>query len=343
MGIQSDVDKMTEYLEKVSRHNREKETEVVTRDHTGKELGDKIQAMVEKVTELKDNCEQRKVSSYEAERNKGLIAEKSRQVETVRKDVEEVEKEVWEKEIQASRGREGLNNLVKQVNSVSLEEGLKNHSGDQINLSMARFNGEQIAKDSVDQMGGDLRMELGELLRSARTETRVKERELQDDRTGVEQVKESLELKKKELNDREMELRRLGEEINICKIKMEKEDKLYDQELSTMREELLRLKSTERVNMDELARELERSQERLQIVQEEREKHRKEGEEFLRKAADRAVTYIEENNGYRDRAVEKVKQLAVTQVEKVRAAAREVEQMVEQEVNKVNKVTQGKM
>ena len=52
-----------------------------------------------------------------------MIGERQRLVLTARGEVEEMEKEVWTKEIDVSRGREVLDTLAKQVNSLALQVG----------------------------------------------------------------------------------------------------------------------------------------------------------------------------------------------------------------------------
>ena len=121
--LQSDIAKMNDYLQKVDSHNNEKQEEakLITREQ--EELASRIEGIHGNVMELRANCEQGKVSQFEVERNSVLIGERKRQVLSARSEVEEMEKEVWQKEIQVSRGREVLDTLAKQVNSLALQVG----------------------------------------------------------------------------------------------------------------------------------------------------------------------------------------------------------------------------
>merc|ERR1719341_1995973 len=117
--LQSDIAKMNDYLQKVDSHNHEKQEEakLITREQ--EELASRIEGIHGNVLELRANCEQGKVSQFE----------------------EEMEKEVWQKEIQVSRGREVLDTLAKQVNSLALQEGLQTQAGEMISIHVDSFQG----------------------------------------------------------------------------------------------------------------------------------------------------------------------------------------------------------
>ena len=118
---QADIDKLTNYLQEVKNHNQMKveKTKVIRQEM--EEISAQIQTLNGIVIDLKANCDQGKVSQYEVEGNKVLIGEKRKQIEVARKEVEEIEKEVWEKEIDVARKRDGVDMLVKQVNSLAMQ------------------------------------------------------------------------------------------------------------------------------------------------------------------------------------------------------------------------------
>merc|ERR1712240_596944 len=96
------------------------------------------------------------------------------------------EKEVWEKEIDVARKRDGVDMLVKQVNSLAMQEGLRSQSGELVALEVHSFHG---GRDDEMVANNSMRAELGELAKSARTSTRKTERELQETVATTEQGK----------------------------------------------------------------------------------------------------------------------------------------------------------
>jgi len=323
LKVQSDILKMTDYLEKLGRLNQDKVLEVESKKRAVYEEEDKLKGIEEKVGELRLNCEQKTVSSLEAEKNKLLINEKERQVENAKQDMEEVEKEVWQKEIQASRCSEGLDNFAKQVNSVALQEGLVTSQGEKICLPMTSFHGQELQSRVV--FGSEMRLELGDMLRSVRTTTRNTEKVVESSDLSIEQTGDMLIGKKREVEDKDIEQKRLQVELDGFKNKMQNAEAKLDHELSDMREDLRRMKLTERVDVESRERELKSAQDSLDMARIETERERTDGVKFLKKVADRSVTYIEENTGYRDHAVQSVKNQAIKKLQKLKDLAVKIE------------------
>jgi len=324
--LQSDIAKMNDYLQKVDSHNHEKQEEakLITREQ--EELASRIEGIHGNVMELRANCEQGKVSQFEVERNSVLIGERKRQVLSARSEVEEMEKEVWQKEIQVSRGREVLDTLAKQVNSLALQEGLQTQAGEMISIHVDSFQG---GRGEESAASNSMRVELAEMARSSRTLTRNTERELQGVVATSEQGKEEVTLRKKEVASKESELARLSDETVKYKEQVEKEEKYFDTQLASIKEQLHQLKSQDRVNTEMLERDLIIARDRLEKVQMKRKEEKEAGQEFLRKVADKTVSYMEECTGHRDKAARAVFEAARDRVEMVRRAGTEMQEKVE--------------
>merc|ERR1719431_244736 len=125
------------------------------------ELISQLQVLNGEVMELKANCEQGKVSHFEVERNSVLIGEKRKLIESARNEVGEMEKEVWEKEIEVSRKRDAVDTLVKQINSLSTQEGLQTQAGELVCIQVNSFQG---STDEDRTVSNSIRVELGELV-----------------------------------------------------------------------------------------------------------------------------------------------------------------------------------
>merc|ERR1719158_1600521 len=207
---QSDINKLSNYLEEVNCHNQMKSEKIKSMMRELEELYTKIEALDAIVREHKSNCEQGKVSQFEIEGNRVLIGEKKNQIDLARKEVEEVEKEVWEKEIEVARKRDAVDNLVKQVNSLAIQEGMLTQSGENVCLRVPSFQG---GREDEDMFNNSTRAELGEMAKGSRTVTRNTERELQATMAISEQGKREVSSRKTELSRKGEELSRLIEEL----------------------------------------------------------------------------------------------------------------------------------
>jgi len=323
---QADIEKLTNYLQEVKNHNQMKVEKTKIIGQENEEISAQIQTLNGIVIDLKANCDQGKVSQYEVEGNKVLIGEKRKQIEVARKEVEEIEKEVWEKEIDVARKRDGVDMLVKQVNSLAMQEGLRSQSGELVALEVHSFQG---GRDDEMVANNSMRAELGELAKSARTSTRNTERELQATVATTEQGKREIMTRRSELESKEKEVSRISDELIKNKEQISVEEKYYNDELTAIKDQLHHLKSTERVNKEVLERELVAAKEKLGMKQFQREKYKSDGILFLRKVSDRAVSYMEECTGYRDSAARAVLDAAKARVELVKKASCELEDKVE--------------
>jgi len=327
----SDINKLSNYLEEMKYHNQMKSERIKVMVNEMEDLLAQTEALNTIVRELKANCEQRKVSHIEIEGNKALIGEKRNQIDVARNEVEEVEKEVWEKEIEVSRKRDVVDKLVKQVNSLALQEGIRSKSGENVCLQVHSFQG---GREGENMVNNSTRVELGEMTKGSRMVTRNTERELQAT-MFTEQAKREVSNRKNEMSGIEEELSRLNKELTMNKEQVDIEEKNFNTELALIKEQLHQLKSKDRVNIEMLERELLSAEEKLSAVRMHREKYVKDGTEFLRKVADRTVSYIEECTGYRDSAARAVLEAARTRVEMVKNSGRELEQKVERALQEI--------
>ena len=123
---------------------------------------------------------------------------------------------------------------------------------------------------------------------------------------------------------------RLIEELVLSKEQMDKEENYYDSQLTGIKEQLHHIKSQEKVNMQELQRELILREENLKSVQKRRKKDLEEGMAFIRKVSEKTVSYIEQCTMYRDDAAKAVFDAAKERVEIVKKAGLEIEKKVNQ-------------
>ena len=203
---------------------------------------------------------------------------------------------------------------------------MQTQNGQAICLQVHSFQG---GHEDDGMVNNSTRAELGEMAKDARTVTRNTERELQSTMADTEQGKREVMSRKNELGRKEEELSRLLEELARNKEQIDVEEKNYNTELAGIKEQLHQFKSKDRVNMEALERDLFAAKEKLSAIQLARETYLKEGTEFLRKVANRTVSYIEECTGYRDSAARVVLERVRARVETVLNAGVELSERVE--------------
>jgi len=239
-----------------------------------------------------------------------------------------MEKEIWDKEIDVARKRDAVDTLVKQVNSLALQEGMRTQSGEVVSLLVHSFQGAGGREDEISN--NSTRAELGEMAKCSRTTTRNTDRELQTAVSTTEQGKREVMTRKNEMDLKEKDLSKIIEEIAKTKEQIETEEKNLNTELLRIKDQLHQLKSKDKMNKEGLERELLAAKGKFKALQLQREKYRSDGLEFLRKVSARAASYIEECTAYRDRAVAAVLEVAKARVELVKKARFEIEEKVEQ-------------
>merc|ERR1712183_16522 len=167
------------------------------------------------------------------------------------------------------------------------------------------------------------------MARTSRTITRNTERELQGVVAKSEQGKEEVVLRKREMASKDGEVARLAEETVKFKEQVGREEVQYNSQLASIGEQLHQLKSQDRVNMEKIEREYIVAKDTLERLQLKRKVDKEAGQEFLRKVADKTVSYMEECTRYRDNAARAVMEAAREKVEMVRKAGVEIQDKVE--------------
>ena len=293
----SDLAKMTDYMNRKESHHREKREDMERRQKEAQDTEAVLMGLQAQADELRNNCEQNKVSSYEAERNSALIQEKQKQLATATNDMDEVDKEIFQKEVQNSKLVDALDTLAKQTNSLALHEDIKNREGELVSLPKARFTKDK----ETTALPAGLKPELGDMVRSSRAEVRNREKELQGAAATVEQGREAIVVKRKEIEGCQGEVGRLQEETGEVKESARKTEEVFDRELEELREELQRLRGEDRADLEDRRREVAECQDRLDRVAAERREKREEGQQFLQNVVDLSVTHIEQATQHRDR------------------------------------------
>ena len=239
-----------------------------------------------KAEELRSASEQNKVSSCEAERITALIEEKRARLDIKKAEVDEVDKELFQKELTMSKMVGVLDDLAKQANTLALNEDLKSRTGERIMLPKTRFTKDK----GASALPAEVKPELNDLLKAKRAELRGREREIQQQGEYSKHSKEQLVFKKQDLQALRIEVGKVEEELQECKLDNKKSEEELDKQLLAAREEMMALRRREVGDRLGKERELEEALGQLNFVREERERKKVEGDQFLQQVLDQSVT-----------------------------------------------------
>ena len=293
----SDVDKLNEYLHRRESRNQLKKEDLERKEREILEGGAQLKELQTKAEELRSASEQNKVSSCEAERITALVEEKRARLDIKKAEVDEVDKELFQKELTMSKMVGVLDDLAKQANTLALNEDLKSRTGERIMLPKTRFTKDK----GASALPAELKPELNDLLKAKRAELRGKEREMQQQGDYSKHRKEQLGYKKQDLQALRIEVEKVEEEVQESKLDNKKSEKELDKQLLTAREEMAALQRREVGDRLGKERELEEALGQLNLVREERRRKKEEGDQFLQQVLDQSVTHMEQSTQQRDR------------------------------------------
>ena len=294
---QSDVDKLNDYLTRRESRNQVKKEDLERKEREVVEGGAQLEELKTKAEELRSASEQNKVSSCEAERITALIEEKRARLDTKKAEVDEVDKELFQKELTMSKMVGVLDDLAKQANTLALNEDLKSRTGERIMLPKTRFTKDK----GASALPAEVKPELNDLLKAKRAELRGREREIQQQGEYSKHSKEQLVLKKQDLQALRIEVGKVEEEVQESKLDNKKSEEELDKQLLTAREEMAALRRREVGDRLGKERELEEALGQLNLVREERRRKKEEGDQFLQQVLDQSVTHMEQSTQQRDR------------------------------------------
>ena len=282
----SDVDKLNEYLHRRESRNHVKKEDLERKEREVVEGGAQLEELKTKAEELRSASEQNKVSSCEAERITALIEEKRARLDTKKAEVDEVDKELFQKELTMSKMVGVLDDLAKQANTLALNEDLKSRTGERIMLPKTRFTKDK----GASALPAEVKPELNDLLKAKRAELRGREREIQQQGEYSKHCKEQLVSKKQDLQALKIEEGKVEEEVQKSKL----DHKKSEEEMAALR----RREVGDRLGKE---RELEEALGQLNVVREERRRKKEEGDQFLQQVLDQSVTHMEQSTQQRDR------------------------------------------
>jgi len=300
-NLEGDKEKLLSYNTSMETHLKKVSNEQDLQLRIQEDLSHKLQMLEGEIEELREICKSGSVPSLEAERSSVMVADYRRQVEQAKNTAEEVDKEIFQQEIKVSRAREALEGIAKQFNGLSVEEGI---GGDQpILLSVPVFRGGELIEEEAHAR---LRPDLTELLKKRRAATRNTEREVQAELVKAEQQEDVLRHKKSEETQKKVDVKNLQEEITAFREMVEKEDAVFDTQITTLKEALHRIRSQEGVDFQAKNRQLTHLQEKLAQAKLKQQIEHKKGLDFLEKVCERTVSYMEECTKNRDSAAKSI-------------------------------------
>merc|ERR1712227_853234 len=135
--------------------------------------------------------------------------------------------------------RENIESTSRQINSKSLDSSIKTKDG-------SIFKMEEFRLGNYHQYD-EIKTDLVEAVKVAKNDQRLLEKEVSKGESHIEESKDKLSMLKKNLDDKKYELSRVTEEISRSKDKIAVDEKNLDSRLTEVRNQLLQVKSKDRV------------------------------------------------------------------------------------------------
>lgn len=331
-NLEGDKEKLLSYNMSMETHLKKIANEKELQLRIEEDLTHKLQILEGEIQELREICKSGSVPSLEAERSSVMVGDYRRQVEQAKNNAEEVDKEIFQQEIKVSRAREALEGIAKQFNGLSVEEGI---GGEQpILLSVPVFRGGELVEEEANAR---LRPDLTELLKSRRATTRNTEREVQAEVVKAEQLEDVLRQKKSEETQKKVDVKNLQEEITAYREMVEKEDAVFDAQITTLKEALHRIRSQEGVDFQAKNRHLTHLEEKLAQAKMKQQVEHKKGLDFLERVCERTVTYMEECTKHRDGAAKSVVEQSLSVANTIKNSIIQMNAKVDSAVKAVEK------
>jgi len=312
-----DVAKLEDYLSKLLRNVETKKADVDKIPAEQDVLMEKSRALSTEIQDLRAKCDNPNINHREAEKNSILINERRRMMENLKIECDEVDNKNWEMEVKFSKLRENIESTSRQINSKSLDSSIKTKDG-------SIFKMEEFRLGNYHQYD-EIKTDLVEAVKVAKNDQRLLEKEVSKGESHIEESKDKLSMLKKNLDDKKYELSRVTEEISRSKDKIAVDEKNLDSRLTEVRNQLLQVKSKDRVGAGELSQELEAVQARLEAAKAKRKSEFEAGQLFLKKVIGRTIDYFEECDKIEKNTSDKLVEQIQKKIAEVKLTAREIE------------------
>jgi len=263
--VYTDLVKVSEYRVQLETRLEVKEKDLHEKKKSIEEAEIGVKALEKTVAEYQIRSVETNMSSCE-NKNVALIEEKRQQLLTAKDEVSAIGEEIFEKELNLSRMKSSIDALANQINALALEENIVGPDEELVTVSMTRF-----AKEKESTVPATLKPELTEKVKSKRAEVRVKEKEFQGFVAKIEQVGELIEQKRNEVKEKQAEAAKIREEIAEMKERARLEDVEMERRLNEVKEELTRLQSEDRPNIENAKEEIIRAERQLEELRKTRE------------------------------------------------------------------------
>jgi len=280
------------------------------------DLKEQIQEMKAGLVQLKGNSLKSNLGSHEVERNSLMVTERKRKIEEVKANIEEIESMNWEREIKVTRARGELEKILRQVNSVVIQQDIQDLAGGRLTLTPENITSSLMENQTF----------LNEVLRESKGSSRKLDIKSQNLKMQCEEAVRENETKKKLMTEKSQQISKLDEEISILKAESVKEENILDGKLTFVKTELQKLKAQERGGLEGLADRVEIAEGRLKEAKKDRAEKYKEGQEFLQSAISRTWKHFEDCSELRKKKAEKLNNQIQEAASKVKNIAKEIEE-----------------
>ena len=247
--LSSDIAKLEKFIQQLSEIVDERKAEVDMIPSRQEALLVTRQNLKTDIEALKARCATAKTDHLEAQRNTFEIAEKRRQIDNVKQEIQDLEKTTWELEMKFSKSRESVSAITRQINKLALDADVRTSEGSIFKLEDFKVNQE-------GNIYEDVKANLADVVREAKVENRARENEVSKAEAVLVDYQDKLESLKKQLHERKMDLQKVTEETSRTKESITKEEARLDSRLAEVRSQLLQAKTEETTGLVKLEEEL---------------------------------------------------------------------------------------
>jgi len=282
----SDIRKLGDYLSNFKQRIEEKRLELQRMPSKMDALSEVKQQVVAEIEELKSRCNNPNINSHEADRNSLVIAERKRVIASLKQDIELIDKSIWELDIGASNKSSSLASFTRQINLKSLEADIKVSDG-------SHFALEEFKLSDMNSYG-DIQASFQDTLKQTKAEHRAQEKEASKADLLLEEVSEKMMEVKKAFEAMKVEKTNVTEANARYKEKVKMEENVLDEELKVKKNQLLGMKSEEKVGIERLREELIAAKRKLEAAVFKKEEEERKGKLFLKNILEKTITYFED-------------------------------------------------
>jgi len=313
---------------------------------------DEIKKREEQLTEMNAEVESRlhekeaDLLALKEENSKGPSLQMNSQLEVdkrlrllqTKEDVKSLQNEKWQIEVQFYRLLDSIEKIALNFNSVCMEIGLKNTTGENFLTLPLPDRGSGGNSVTISDEIPQIQMKMADLLREVRQKNQQASQELAQMEQNLQTTRERAKAAGFKANEYSNEHTAVEQRLQGCKEAIEKEEAALDQNLREMKVQLTRLREDDQNELGERVAVLDEKERRLSTLTEFKAQREVDCKQFLEEVSKKSVRYIQRMTQIRDEAREKVRRNKRARQLAIKKAMEEIEAVDAELAKKMQKL-----